>query len=112
MLTPDGDPYEGDPRYVMKRALARAQDLGFDDFYIGPELEFFLFKDDQGTEVLDKGGYFDLTTLDAARTSAATACSRCASSASRWSTPTTRSAPRSTRSTCATPAVSRCRTTR
>jgi glutamine synthetase len=56
VLTPDGDPYEGDPRYVMKRALARAQELGFDEFNIGPELEFFLFKDDQGTEVLDRGG--------------------------------------------------------
>ena len=66
ILTPDGSPYEGDPRFVMKRALARAEEMGFDHYYIGPELEFFLFKDDQGTEVLDKGGYFDLTTLDAA----------------------------------------------
>jgi glutamine synthetase len=65
VITPHGEPYEGDPRFVMKRALARARDMGFDDFFIGPELEFFLFKDDQGTEVLDKGGYFDLTTLDA-----------------------------------------------
>jgi glutamine synthetase len=65
ILTPHGEPYEGDPRYAMRRALARAKDMGFDEFYIGPELEFFLFKDDQGTEVLDKGGYFDLTTLDA-----------------------------------------------
>ena len=66
VLTPDGAPYEGDPRFVMKRALARAEEMGFDDYFLGPELEFFLFKDDQGTEVLDKGGYFDLTTLDAA----------------------------------------------
>jgi len=66
ILTPDGAPYEGDPRFVMKRALARAEEMGFDHYYIGPELEFFLFKDDEGTEVLDKGGYFDLTTLDAA----------------------------------------------
>jgi glutamine synthetase len=66
VLKPGGEPYEGDPRYVMKRALARAQDMGFDHYYLGPELEFFLFKDDQGTEVLDKGGYFDLTTLDVA----------------------------------------------
>jgi glutamine synthetase len=50
----------------MRRALARAEDMGFDHYYLGPELEFFLFKDDQGTEVLDKGGYFDLTTLDVA----------------------------------------------
>src|SRR6266550_1308024 len=66
VLTPDGQPYEGDPRFVMRRALARAQDMGFDHYYLGPELEFFLFKDDQGTEILDKGGYFDLTTLDIA----------------------------------------------
>src|SRR3977135_1514524 len=50
----------------MRRALARANDMGFDHFYIGPELEFFLFEDDQSTKVLDKGGYFDLTTLDVA----------------------------------------------
>jgi glutamine synthetase len=66
VLTPDGAPYEGDPRFVMKRALARAEEMGFDDYFLGPELEFFLFKDSEGTEVLDKGGYFDLTTLDAA----------------------------------------------
>jgi glutamine synthetase len=66
ILTPDREPYAGDPRYVMKRALARANEMGFDHYYLGPELEFFLFKDDKGTEVLDKGGYFDLTTLDVA----------------------------------------------
>jgi glutamine synthetase len=66
VLKPGGEPYEGDPRFVMRRALARAKEMGFDHYYLGPELEFFLFKDDQGTEVLDKGGYFDLTTLDVA----------------------------------------------
>jgi glutamine synthetase len=66
ILTPDGVPYEGDPRFVMKRALARAEEMGFDDYFLGPELEFFLFKGSEGTEVLDRGGYFDLTTLDAA----------------------------------------------
>src|SRR5918999_437357 len=64
VLKPGGEPYEGDPRFVMRRALARAKDLGFDHYYLGPELEFFLFKDDQAAEPLDKGGYFDLTTLD------------------------------------------------
>ena len=39
--------------------------MGFDTFNVGPELEYFLFKDKNGTEVLDEGGYFDLTTLDA-----------------------------------------------
>jgi len=66
VLNPDGTPYEGDPRYQLKRALKRAEDMGFDHFYVGPELEFFYFKDSQGTEVLDKGGYFDLTPLDVA----------------------------------------------
>jgi glutamine synthetase len=66
VLKPGGEPYEGDPRYVMRRALARAEEMGFDHYYLGPELEFFLFRDDQGTEILDKGGYFDLTTLDVA----------------------------------------------
>ena len=43
--TPDGDPYVGDPRYVLKRALERANEMGFDNFYCGPELEYFYFKD-------------------------------------------------------------------
>jgi len=66
---PGGEPYEGDPRWIMRRALKRAEELGFDDFFIGPELEFFYFKSDRPAngvpEVLDEGGYFDLTTLDA-----------------------------------------------
>ncbi|MGB0121491.1 MAG: glutamine synthetase family protein [Solirubrobacterales bacterium] len=66
---PGGLPYEGDPRWVLKRALQRAQDMGFDDFVVAPELEFFYFKSarpENGVpEVLDEGGYFDLTTLDA-----------------------------------------------
>ena len=66
VLKPGGEPYEGDPRYILRRALDRAREMGFDHFYLGPELEFFLFKDDESTQVLDKGGYFDLTTLDVA----------------------------------------------
>jgi len=65
VLHPDGTPFDGDPRYVLKRNLQRASDLGF-TFYVGPELEFFYFKNAEGTEVLDAGGYFDLTPLDAA----------------------------------------------
>ena len=67
---PGGEPYEGDPRYVMRRAVARAQEMGFDHYYLGPELEFFYFRQAElnggPPEVLDRGGYFDLTTLDAA----------------------------------------------
>ncbi|MDP4673583.1 MAG: glutamine synthetase family protein [Solirubrobacteraceae bacterium] len=63
--TPERTPYEGDPRQVLRRAIARMEGMGFDTFNVGPELEYFLFKDSKGTEVLDQGGYFDLTTLDA-----------------------------------------------
>lgn len=66
ILQPGGNPYEGDPRYVLKRALERAKTMGFDHYYVGPELEYFYFKADNLTEILDKGGYFDLTTLDVA----------------------------------------------
>jgi glutamine synthetase len=66
IVTPDGNPYEGDPRYVLRRALDRMATLGFDTFNVGPELEYFLFRDDKGTETLDEGGYFAMTTLDAA----------------------------------------------
>jgi glutamine synthetase len=66
---PGGAPYEGDPRWIMRRALKRAEEMGFDDFSIGPELEFFYFRSDRPQngipEILDEGGYFDLTTLDA-----------------------------------------------
>src|SRR5438874_11678972 len=65
VLTPERTPYEGDPRHVLRRALQRAEEMGFDTFNVGPEPEYFLFKDKHGTEVLDEGGYFDLTTLDA-----------------------------------------------
>ena len=63
--TPERTPYEGDPRQVLRRAIARMEGMGFDTFNVGPELEYYLFKDSKGTEVLDQGGYFDLTTLDA-----------------------------------------------
>ena len=65
ILLPDGRPFEGDPRYVLKRNLERVAQLGY-TFYVGPELEFFYFKNAEGTEVLDQGGYFDLTPLDLA----------------------------------------------
>jgi glutamine synthetase len=66
IVKPDGQPYEGDPRYQLRRALERMKDLGFDTFNVGPELEYFLFKDSAGTETLDEGGYFAMTALDAA----------------------------------------------
>src|SRR3954453_12741655 len=63
--TPEGEPYEGDPRHILRRAEERMREMGFDHFNVGPELEYFLFRDSRGTEGLDEGGYFDLTTLDA-----------------------------------------------
>jgi len=65
VLNPDGSPYEGDPRHVLKRELKRASDRGY-TLYLGPELEYFYFKSNQGTEILDKGGYFDVAPLDMA----------------------------------------------
>jgi glutamine synthetase len=66
IVTPDGEPYDGDPRHVLRLALERMRSLGFDAFNVGPELEYFLFRDDRGTETLDEGGYFAMTTMDAA----------------------------------------------
>src|SRR4051812_46827303 len=69
IVTPAREPYEGDPRQVLRRTLERAGELGFTNYYVGPELEFFYFRNARPEggvpEVLDEGGYFDLTTLDA-----------------------------------------------
>ncbi|MEX2587161.1 MAG: glutamine synthetase family protein [Actinomycetota bacterium] len=62
---PDGTPFPGDPRQVLKKALRQASDMGY-IYYVGPELEFFYFRDSKGTDFLDQGGYFDLTPLDEA----------------------------------------------
>jgi hypothetical protein len=51
---------------VLRQALERMESMGFDTFNVGPELEYFLFKDSTGTETLDEGGYFAMTTQDAA----------------------------------------------
>jgi len=67
VYNPDGAPFPGDPRNVLKRAVKRASDLGF-TFNVGPEVEFFLFQtDDEGnptTATADQAGYFDLGPLD------------------------------------------------
>ncbi|UCE26036.1 MAG: glutamine synthetase [Candidatus Coatesbacteria bacterium] len=64
VLTPAGDPFEGDPRYILKRNLAAAKDQGY-TLYVGPEAEFFYLKEG-AAEVLDRGGYFDLIPRDEA----------------------------------------------
>lgn len=61
---PDGKPFEGDPRYILKKVLKEAMELGY-EFYTGPEPEFFIFrKENHDLKPLphDKAGYFDLTT--------------------------------------------------
>ena len=63
ILQPDGTPYPGDPRYAFKRLLARAGEKGY-IFYVGPELEYFYFADNQEPRFLDAGGYFDSRPID------------------------------------------------
>ncbi|MBN2538558.1 MAG: glutamine synthetase [Deltaproteobacteria bacterium] len=66
VLNPDGSPYAGDPRYALKRNLKKAADMGY-ILNVGPELEYFYFKDaSNNPQTLDHGGYFDLTPLDVA----------------------------------------------
>jgi glutamine synthetase len=66
IFTPEGRPFAADPRYILRKNLERASKMGY-TYCIGPELEFFYFSDNQSTKFLDRGGYFDLTTLDMAR---------------------------------------------
>ncbi|UQZ81451.1 Glutamine synthetase [Paenibacillus konkukensis] len=65
---PDGTPFAGDPRGILKRCLTEAHDMGFDSMNVGPEPEFFLFKTDSHgnptLELNDQGGYFDLAPTD------------------------------------------------
>lgn len=63
--TPEGTPFEGDPRRILTRMIAKVSDAGF-EANMGPEVEYFYFKDSQSTVPLDNGGYFDLTSLDSA----------------------------------------------
>jgi glutamine synthetase len=65
ILTPEGIPFQGDPRYILKKNLERAAKMGF-TFYVGPELEYFYFQDSKSTQFLDSGGYFDQTPTDVA----------------------------------------------
>jgi len=67
IVTPNGEPFAGDPRNVLRRNLSEATDMGY-QFYVGPELEYFYFADSgPKPQVLDHGGYFDLTPLDTAQ---------------------------------------------
>jgi glutamine synthetase len=62
IYTPDGRPFWGDPRYVLRRNLENASERGF-TFYVHPEMEFFLFKSEDDPSPIDAGGYFDLEPL-------------------------------------------------
>ncbi|MCD6281527.1 MAG: glutamine synthetase [Deltaproteobacteria bacterium] len=64
IMNPDGTHFEGDPRYVLKTILKKASEMGYTSCYLGPELEYFYFKDDSSTAILDKAGYFDALPLD------------------------------------------------
>jgi glutamine synthetase len=61
--TPDGEPYEGDPRWVLRRMLQKIEDRGW-TFYLGPELEYFYFNDETEPVILDRAGYFDYGSSD------------------------------------------------
>jgi glutamine synthetase len=63
IYAPDGEPFEGDPRAVLKRTMARVRALGF-TAYIGPEIDVFLFRDAEAPTPIDEGTYFDLSPLD------------------------------------------------
>lgn len=63
ITTPDGQPYIGDPRYILRRTLEKVHKKG-QIFYTGPEIEYFYFKDDQSPQIIDRGGYFDYGTVD------------------------------------------------
>ncbi len=58
IFTPDGQPFAGDPRYVLKRNVQRLAEMGF-TYYVGPEMEYFYVKGPNNPEPLDQGGYFD-----------------------------------------------------
>jgi glutamine synthetase len=63
IANPDGTPFEGDPRWVLRRQMQRAQEMGF-TFYANAEIEFFLFSSADDPQPLDRGSYFDLTPQD------------------------------------------------
>ncbi|MCL2491427.1 MAG: glutamine synthetase family protein [Coriobacteriia bacterium] len=63
IVTPDGEPFAGDPREVLKRQLRKAAEKGY-TFYVGPELEYYYLKNDKKPKVVDTAGYFDQSVRD------------------------------------------------
>ena len=68
VYNPDGTPFVGDPRGVLRGVLKKAEEMGYDQFNVGPEAEFFLFQTDESgkptAKTNDEAGYFDLGPLD------------------------------------------------
>ncbi len=67
ILRPGGEPFEGDPRYVLRKNLKKTAEMGY-TYYTGPELEYFYFKDSTCTVPLDVSGYFDMSPPDLGQT--------------------------------------------
>ncbi len=65
IITPDETPFEGDPRFVLRRNIERAARMGY-TYYVGPEIEYFYFKTDSDPRPMDGGGYFDQDATDLA----------------------------------------------
>ncbi len=65
IYNPSGEPFDGDPRYVLKRTLEKARERGF-TFYVSPEMEYFYFRSSTEPVPLDTASYFDLTPVDEA----------------------------------------------
>ena len=63
IITPAEEPFDGDPRFVLRRNLERAAKMGF-TYYVAPEIEYFYFDNAQGTQALDQGDYFDQDAAD------------------------------------------------
>ena len=63
IYTPNGSPFEGDPRYILRRNVQKASDMGF-TYYVGPELEYFYLSDSENPQLLDHGGYFDQLPIE------------------------------------------------
>ena len=63
IITPGEEPFEGDPRFVLQRNVERAATMGF-TYYVGPEIEYFYFKDSSDADAVDYGGYFDQGATD------------------------------------------------
>ena len=65
IITPDETPFEGDPRFVLRRNIERAARVGY-TYYVGPEIEYFYFHNDSDPTPMDGGGYFDQSATDLA----------------------------------------------